>query len=109
MVQFYRIVPRASAVISMKNVKRWTVVFRALSNSNRLKILEILSGGKKMSVGDIARTAGISLKSTSNHLVIFKNLDVVEPHGEAGHVFYRMNPQLPKDFQTIVHLLGKNH
>jgi len=93
---------KCSIIVFMKNLKRWTVVFRALSNINRLKIIEILLGGRKMNVGDIARSIGISPKSTSNHLAILKNLDVLESHGSAGHVFYFINSQMPKDFQHII-------
>lgn len=62
----------------MKNIKRWTVVFRTLSNVNRLKIIEMLLGGQKMNVSEITRSLGVSFKSTSNHLAILKNLDIVE-------------------------------
>jgi len=86
----------------MKNIKRWTVVFRALSNINRLKIIEILLGGSKMNVGDIAQSIGISPKSTSNHLAILKNLDVLESQGKDGHVFYFINSKMPTDFQSIL-------
>lgn len=86
----------------MKNIKRWTVVFRALSNINRLKIIEMLSGGKKMNVGEIARVLKISFTSTSNHLAVLKNLDVLESQGTAGHVFYFINSHMPKDFGTII-------
>ena len=89
----------------MKNTKRWTVVFRALSNINRLKIIEILSSGRRVNVGDIAKSVGISLKSTSNHLAILKNLDVLDSQGNAGHVFYFINSQMPNDFQDILRSL----
>ena len=89
----------------MKNIKRWTVVFRTLSNINRLKIIGILSSGRKMNVGDIARSVGISQKSASNHLAILKNLDVLESHGNAGHVFYFINSQMPKDFSIVLRSL----
>ena len=41
------------------NMKRWTIVFRALANVNRLKIIKMLSSGRKMNVGDIANTLEI--------------------------------------------------
>jgi len=88
------------------NVKRWTVVFRALSNINRLKIIQILAGGRKMTVGDISKNLGISFKATSNHLALLKNLDVLEAHGVGGHVFYKINSHKPGDFTKIInHLL----
>lgn len=86
------------------NVKRWTTVFRVLANINRLKIIKMLDDGRKMSVTDIAESLKISLKATSNHLVMLKNLDVLEAQGVAGHVFYSINPQMPKDFRKVLSL-----
>jgi len=83
-------------------MKRWTVVFRALANINRLKIIKMLAGGRKMNVGDIAEGLNISFKATSNHLAMLKNLDVLEAVGVEGHVFYSVNSQMPKDFQKII-------
>jgi len=83
-------------------MKRWTIVFRALANINRLKIIRMLSDGRGMSVGDIADTLKISFKATSNHLAILKNLDVLEATGAAGHVFYSLNAGMPRDFRTIL-------
>jgi DNA-binding transcriptional ArsR family regulator len=89
----------------MKNIKRWTVVFRTLSNVNRLKIIEMLLGGQKMNVSEITRSLGVSFKSTSNHLAILKNLDIVESYGKDGHVFYFINQNMSKDFHKTIHLL----
>ncbi|MBI2054984.1 MAG: winged helix-turn-helix transcriptional regulator [Candidatus Sungbacteria bacterium] len=88
-------------------MKRWTVVFRALANINRLKIIKMLSNGRKMSVTEIAEDIGISFKATSNHLALLKNLDVVEARGALGHVFYSFNRQLPKDFQKTIEIALK--
>ena len=89
----------------MNDMKRWTVVFRILANINRLKIVEMLSDKGKMSVGAIAENLNISFKATSNHLVMLKNLDVLEAQGTAGHVFYSINPQMPQDFRKVLDLI----
>ena len=83
------------------------MIFRALANINRLKVIEMLSDGKKMNVSEIAQTLKISFKATSNHLAILKNLDVLEPQGADGHVFYSLNSQLPSDFRRTVDLFLK--
>ena len=57
-------------------MKRWTVIFRTLANINRLKIINMLSNGRKLNVGEIAINLKISLKATSNHLAMLKNLDI---------------------------------
>lgn len=88
-------------------MKRWTVIFRALANINRLKIIEMLSDGKKMNVSDISGALKISFKATSNHLAILKNLEVLEAQGAAGHVFYFLDSQLPSDFRRAINLFLK--
>ncbi|MBU2579209.1 winged helix-turn-helix domain-containing protein [Patescibacteria group bacterium] len=86
-------------------MKRWTIIFRTLSNINRLKIIKLLINGRKINVTDIAEYLGISFKATSNHLALLKNLDILEAQGTAGHVFYSFNQQLPKDFQKIIEVI----
>ncbi|OGZ33333.1 MAG: hypothetical protein A2174_00620 [Candidatus Portnoybacteria bacterium RBG_13_41_18] len=88
-------------------MKRWTLIFRALANVNRLKIIEMLSNNRRMNVGEISQTLKISFKATSNHLAILKNLDVLESLGADGHVFYSLNPQLPLDFRKATDLFLK--
>ena len=104
--QFHRIVPSEELSYNII-MKRWTVVFRALANINRLKIIKMLADGHKMNVGDIAEDLNISFKATSNHLAMLKNLDVLEAQGAEGHVFYSINPQMPKDFQKIIEIILK--
>lgn len=86
------------------NTKRWVIVFRVLANVNRLEIIRLLAGGRTMNVSDIARALKISIKATSNHLAILKNVGVLKSHGASGHVFYSLDPKLPKDFQKALAL-----
>lgn len=88
------------------NTKRWTVVFRTLANVNRLKIIQMLSGGQKMTVSQISQNLSISFKATSNHLAMLKNLDVLDALGAEGHVFYSLNPKKPGDFANILSRLS---
>ena len=84
--------------------KRWTIVFKALGNLNRIKIIQMLSKGAKLNVTDIADELGISLKATSQHLIILQNLDVLEAEGMQGHVFYSLNKTLPNDIKNATKL-----
>ena len=88
-------------------MKRWSVVFRTLSNVNRLKIINILSKTGKMNVGDIAQELNISFAATSNHLAMLKNLDVLEAEGATGHVFYSINKRMPNDFRKVLSVMGR--
>ena len=83
-------------------MKRQVVIFRTLANINRLKIINMLSGNSKMNVGDIAQALRISLKATSNHLAMLKNLDVLESLGSNGHVYYSLSKNIPNDFNKVL-------
>ena len=84
--------------------KRWVNIFRALGNINRLKIIQMLSSGKSINVTEIAEELGIAVKSTSKHLIILQNLDVLESEGRRGHVFYSLSKNPPADMMRAVKL-----
>ena len=86
-------------------MKRWTVVFKALSNFNRLRIIKILSSKKRMNVGEITKELKISFTATSNHLILLEKLEVLEAEGTSGHVFYSLNSEMPPDFTKAIELL----
>lgn len=83
-------------------LKRWTLIFKALSNINRLKIISILNTGRSLTVSELAREIDISLKSTSKHLIILKNLEILESVGRKGHVYYSLNTKPAADVRTAL-------
>ncbi len=84
--------------------KRWTIVFKALGNINRIKIIQMLVKVQSLNVTQIANELGISLKATSQHLIILQNLDVLEALGKQGHVYYSLNTSLPSDIKNTIKL-----
>lgn len=85
-------------------MKRWTQIFKALSNINRAQIIKILSVRDRMSVSEIANELDISLKATSKHLIILHNLDVLSNKGKDSRVEYWLNPDLPADIKKTIKL-----
>src|SRR3989344_7085784 len=85
-------------------VKRWTQIFRAFGNPNRVLIVKILARGKRMGVSGIAKKLDISIKTTSKHLIILSNLDVLNSLGRHNHVFYELNPRAPADIREAIKL-----
>jgi predicted transcriptional regulator len=84
--------------------KRWTIIFKALGNINRIKIIQMLFKGQSLNVTQISTELGISLKATSQHLIILQNLDVLETVGKQGHVFYMLSKSLPADIKNSIKL-----
>ena len=88
----------------MGDMPRWTIVFKALSNINRLKIIRLLMTRGEMHVTDIAEALKISITATSNHLIMLQKLEVLETEGKGGHVFYALNAHMPRDFAKNIKL-----
>jgi predicted transcriptional regulator len=84
--------------------KRWTIIFKALGNVNRIKIIQMLSKGQVLNVTEISKELDISLKATSQHLIILQNLNVLEAEGKQGHVFYSLNKNMPDDIKQSIKL-----
>lgn len=86
-------------------MKRWTQIFKALANINRLKIIKLLyEQGTPMTVADIAAEIDISFKGTSKHLILLHNLDVLTNEGRDGHVYYSYNRNMPRDIHKVVNV-----
>ncbi len=71
---------------------------------NRIKIIQILSKGQALNVTEISNELDISLKATSQHLIILQNLNVLEAEGKQGHVFYSLNKNMPDDIKQSIKL-----
>ena len=88
-------------------MKRWTQIFKALANINRLKIIKLLFGSQPMTVADISREIRVSFKGTSKHLILLHNLDILNSEGKDGHVYYSFNNDMPPDIEKIVKIFLK--
>lgn len=73
-------------------------VFKALSDSTRRKILELLSE-KDMNAGEIADYFNISKPSISHHLAILKNADLINDERKGQNIVYTLNTTV---FQDVV-------
>jgi len=69
---------------------------------NRLKIVKLLSQRGRLTVTELSNELDISLGATSKHLIMLHNLDVLEPTGKDGHVYYSLRTQIPADTQKAL-------
>ena len=77
------------------SLKKSTKIFKALANERRLRILKHLFRGGNLTVGDISERIDLSFKSTSKHLLILENADLVLCGQTSSNVFYRLNHEIP--------------
>lgn len=65
-------------------------VAKALSNANRLEILEFLAQ-RECAVEDLANLMGLSIANTSHHLQLLRQMGLVECRKEGQYVIYRLS------------------
>lgn len=65
-------------------------VGKALSNANRLELLEFLAQGER-SVEELAKVAGLTVANTSQHLQQLRQAGLVISHKEGLKVYYRLS------------------
>lgn len=91
-------------------MKRFTQVFKALANSNRLAIVRLLADGTERHVTQIAGHIHVTMPGTSRHLRILTNIGVLNDVGKDAHVYYVFNPKMPVDIKQIIKVfLGQTH
>lgn len=83
-------------------MKRWTQIFKALANINRLRIIDILAKGMPLTVTQISDELEISFRGTSRHLLLLHGLDILTSQGREGHVYYSYNRNMPSDVKKII-------
>lgn len=77
-------------------------ILKALANRRRLKILQYLKEHKKVSVTEMAGHINLSFKSTSRHLAVLRNTDLVEAEQVNLSVFYSVSSATPKMIDQIL-------
>ncbi len=63
---------------------------QALSNGNRLELLEFLAQGER-NVESLSRVSGLTVANTSRHLQQLKQAGLVSTRKDGIHVFYRLS------------------
>jgi DNA-binding transcriptional ArsR family regulator len=64
-------------------------VFKALSNANRLLIIDALSGGEHC-VAELTELVGLDMSTVSNHLAVLRGVGLVVDERRGTQVFYSL-------------------
>lgn len=83
-------------------------VFRALSDSNRRKILDLLKE-KDMTAGEIAGYFNITKASISHHLSILKQADLISDERQGQFISYSLNISVFEEVIGWFISLSKNY
>ncbi len=86
----------------MKNLEK---VLKALANRRRLAIVGLLRRKRRLCVTDIAGHLKLSVRSTSKHLGVLRQADVLERVQESLVVYYCIPSSLPRAARVILPLV----
>lgn len=77
-------------------------ILKALGNERRFLIIKYLFARKELTVGQISALIKLSFKSTSRHLAVLSNADLVQVKQSNLNRFYSINSTLPKKFMELI-------
>lgn len=89
----------------MKNLEKF---FKALANRRRLAIIKVLSKNKELQVAVIAEKINLSFTSTSKHLRILHQLDILDRRQENLVVYYRLANPLPSIIKQLIPIISNS-
>lgn len=87
---------------------QFAVVGKALSNGNRLELLEFLAQGER-SVEDLAMVSGLSVANTSRHLQQLRQAGLILGRKEGLKVFYRVRGDDVIELLDALRNVAENH
>lgn len=77
--------------LSKMSNKELVRIFKALGNERRFLILKYIFSNKELTVSKISELINLSFKSTSRHLVVLINADLVKVRQVNLNRFYSIN------------------
>ena len=82
----------------MLSDKELVKAFKAIANEKRFLILKHLFSTKELNVGELSELIKLSFKSTSRHLVVLANVELVDVRQVNLNRFYSINSENLKYF-----------
>lgn len=86
----------------MKDLEK---IYKALANRRRLAIIKLLKNKREASVGEIAEQLKLSFRSTSRHLAVLRNVDIIEKDQRGLLVFYSLNHEFHPAIKQVLTLV----
>lgn len=80
---------KAKKLKTTTDFRQASEVFKALSNPNRLLIVDALAKGERC-VADLTELVGLDMSTVSNHLSVLRNVGILKDERRGTQVFYSL-------------------
>ncbi|MBI2633553.1 MAG: helix-turn-helix transcriptional regulator [Parcubacteria group bacterium] len=77
-------------------------ILKGLANKRRLAIIRLLAKNNSLCVSTVASSIKLSFKATSKHLLILKQLDIVENSQRGLEVYYSLAEIPPQPVSILL-------
>lgn len=95
--------------LTSDEIREMSILFKALAEKTRLRILSILSREDDLPVSTIAETLNMSISRVSHHLSLLENLGFVRSKQEGKQVFHHISDECIIDImrRSREHVAGR--
>lgn len=73
----------------IRDFEKAASVFKALSNANRLVIVNAVTDGERC-VADLTELLGLDMSTVSNHLTVLRNVGILRSERRGTQIFYSL-------------------
>jgi len=91
-----------------EDLKKFERMLKGLANHRRLGILKFLQKAKETNVSGIAESINLSFASTSKHLGILANLDILEKTQRSLEMYYRIAPAQHTIVDKVISIISNS-
>lgn len=89
-----------------QNIRRVVKIFKALSDSNRLRILKMLEV-RSLCVCEITEVLQLATSTVSKHLSLLRDADLILDRKKGKWVYFVLNPRAEKYVSELLPLIKK--
>lgn len=85
------VTPKKSAALDERTAAQLAELFRAFSDTSRIRIISALADANEKSVRALAEAAGVSESAVSHHMRGLRQMRLVRARRSGRQVFYRLD------------------
>lgn len=90
-----------------KKIKKLEMIYKCVSCHRRIRIIKLLFPDREINVGEIAGEIGLSVRSTSKHILQMENGGFLVSRHPGVYKICKLNPDAPEIVSEIIRLIIK--